>query len=92
MSAAASPRRNNGEGGASVPPFFLMRIFVDQRAISRNAGRQDDEQEPVFIVEGDNGERRTVHAVHFPGPATLRYDRTRDPRAWIEADNIREGQ
>lgn len=64
-----------------------MRIFVDQQAISRNAGRQPDEQEPVFIIER-NGQQARAHSVTTIGPARLLYDMNRQPRAWLEADEI----
>lgn len=67
-----------------------MRIFVDQHAISRNSGRQDDEQEPVFVIERDDGSKALAHSVTTMGPARLCYDRTRQPRAWLEAAAIME--
>jgi hypothetical protein len=71
-----------------VLPPILMRIFVDQRAISRNASAVDEE--PVFVIEGEDGTQRRAHGVTLSGPARLRYDRTRQPRAWLEADDITE--
>lgn len=65
-----------------------MRIYVDQRAISRNAG--SDVQEPVFVIERDDGTRSLAHNVAINGPSRLCYDRDRQPRAWIEASDITE--
>lgn len=67
-----------------------MRIFVDQHAVSRNAGRQDDEQEPVFIVERDDGTQFLAHSVTITGPSRLLYDRAKQPRAWLDASAIAE--
>ena len=63
-----------------------MRIFVDQRAVSRNSSRE--EQEPVFVVERDDGTQALAHSVLINGPSRLLYDKARQPRAWIEADDI----
>lgn len=67
------------------PPVF--RIYVDQRAVSRNAGRQDDEQEPVFVIERD-GVQTLAHGVTINGPSRLCYDRNQQPRAWLEASGV----
>lgn len=64
-----------------------MRIYVDQRAICRNSG---SEQEPVFIVERDDGTKTLAHSVQINGPSRLCYDKTRQPRAWLEASDITE--
>lgn len=63
-----------------------MRIFVDQHAISRNANTRDTE-EPVFVVEQDDGTQTRVHGVRLRN-ARLRYDRTAQPRAWIEGEDM----
>lgn len=65
-----------------------MRIYVDQRAISRNSGSED--QEPVFIIERDDGTQTHAHSVIISGPSRLCYDKTRQPRAWLEASDITE--
>lgn len=65
-----------------------MRIYVDQRAISRNASA--DVEEPVFVIERDDGTKTLAHSVAVNGPSRLRYDRTRQPRAWLEAYSIAE--
>ena len=75
-------------GGVKSPPIFAMRIFVDQRAVSRNSS--SDEQEPVFIVERDDGTQMLAHSVLINGPARLVYDKASQPRAWLEADDITE--
>lgn len=75
-----------GGGFGSRP--FAMRIFVDQNAISRNSSRE--EQEPVFVVERDDGTQSLAHGITINGPARLRYDKTRQPRAWLEASDITE--
>ena len=67
-----------------------MRVFVDQHAISRNSGREPEDEEPVFVIERDDGTQTRAHGVTTIGPARLRYDKTRQPRAWIEADEIAE--
>lgn len=72
--------------GGNLRPF-PVRIFVDQQAVSRNAGRE--EQDPVFIIE-DNGVQRLAHRILIRGQATLCYDKTRQPRAWLEASDIEE--
>lgn len=61
-----------------------MKIYVDQRAISRNAGRE--EQEPVFIIEHGDGTQTLAHEVAINGPARLCYDKTKQPRAWLETN------
>lgn len=63
-----------------------MRVFVDQRAVSRNAS--SEEQEPVFIIEREDGTQTRVHGVSINGSARLVYDKFRQPRAWLEADDI----
>lgn len=65
-----------------------MRIFVDQRAISRNSSRE--EQEPVFIIQDDTGAQRLAHGIAINGLAWLRYDKTQQPRAWIETSDFTE--
>lgn len=73
-----------GGGFGSRP--FAMRIFVEQRAISRNSSKED--QEPVFVIEADDGTQTFAHRVVINGPSVLLYDKTRQPRAWLEADDI----
>lgn len=67
-----------------------MKVYVDQQAISRNSGRQPDEQEPVFIIERGDGSQTVAHGVTITGTARLRYDKTQQPRAWLEASDITE--
>jgi hypothetical protein len=64
-----------------------MRIFVDQQAISRNSGRQPDEQEPVFIIEHSDGRQTLASEVEITGLCRLLYDKTRQPRAWLEVED-----
>lgn len=67
-----------------------MRVFVDQHAISRNSGRQPEDEEPVFVIEQDDGSQTKARGVLTIGPARLLYDKTKQPRAWLEADAITE--
>lgn len=67
-----------------------MKVFVDQRAISRNSSREPEDQEPVFVIEYDDGSQSWAHGITINGPARLRYDKTQQPRAWLEASDITE--